>query len=97
MARADIFHACTIQAYKQPEVGCFWTFYPVPSPCIADCLTLAEIAPRVGSYYTAFSLAASGLFGDPVAVIGRSKLFSASAVDGAIAKRNAPKAAKASV
>ena len=54
---------------------------------LAGCVTLSDIAPRVGSYFTAFSLAASGLFGDPVAVVGRTKLFSGRAVDKALAQR----------
>jgi hypothetical protein len=59
----------------------------VPALTLANCCTLAEIAPKVGSYFTAYSLAAAGAFGDPVGVVGRSKLFSAGAVERALAER----------
>ena len=59
----------------------------LPAPALADCVTLAQIAPRVGSYSTAYSLAVSGLFGEPVAKVGRSNLYSAHAVDTALATR----------
>jgi hypothetical protein len=59
----------------------------MPYPALADCVTLADIALRLGSYFTAHSLAAAGRFGPPIAVVGRSKLFSARAVDAAIAER----------
>lgn len=59
------------------------------SPSFADCVTLTQIAPLCGSYFTAYSLAASGMFGDPVAIVGRSKLFSAERVGTALAERAA--------
>jgi hypothetical protein len=58
-------------------------------PTLADCVCLADIAPRVGSYFTAYSLAAGGAFGAPIAQLGRSKLYSARVVDAALAERAA--------
>jgi len=46
--------------------------------------TLPEIAPRVGSYFTAYSLACSGAFGVPVAVVNRTSLYARGAVDSAV-------------
>ncbi len=57
------------------------------APTLADLVTISAIAPRVGSYFTAYSLAAAGVFGDPVAIVGRTKLFSARLVDKALAQR----------
>ena len=37
-------------------------------------MTLKEIAPKVGSYFTAYSLAAAGKFGPPAAIVGRTQL-----------------------
>jgi hypothetical protein len=63
------------------------TFPVAASVLLADCRTLADIAPAVGSYPTAHALATAGLFGDPVATVGRTKLYSARVVDAALAER----------
>jgi hypothetical protein len=52
---------------------------------IADCVTLKDIAPRIGSYSSAYALATAGAFGPPVAVLGRTQLFTRAAVEAAIA------------
>jgi hypothetical protein len=57
----------------------------MPSANLADCTTLREIAPRIGSYFTAYSLATAGAFGDPVAVVGRTQLFARHVVEPAVA------------
>ena len=51
---------------------------------LADCVTLKNIAPRIGSYSTAYALATAGKFGPPVAVLGRTQLFDRTAVESAI-------------
>jgi len=61
---------------------------------LAGCVTLREIAPRIGSYFTAYSLAAAGRFGPPVAVIGRTQLFRRAAVDRAVEQHLAARAAR---
>jgi hypothetical protein len=45
------------------------------STSLSDLITLREIAPLVGSYFTAYSMAATGEFGAPAAVVGRTRLY----------------------
>jgi hypothetical protein len=60
---------------------------------LAGYLTLRDITPRVGSYSTAYSLAAAGQFG-PAVVVGRTHLFCRSTTERAIEKRAAAKVAR---
>jgi hypothetical protein len=54
---------------------------------LAGYITLREIARQLNeSYYTAYSLAASGLLGEPL-VVGRSHLYDRATADAAIQKR----------
>jgi hypothetical protein len=57
---------------------------PTPNP-LSDLTTLRDIAARVGSYFTAYSLATAGAFGDPIAVVGRTQLYRRSIVEPAVA------------
>lgn len=63
----------------------------VPASLLSDCCTLKDIAPLFGTYATAYSWAAGGAFGDPVAIVGKTRLFSRAAVDAALARRAAGK------
>ncbi len=59
---------------------------------LAGYLTLRDITPLVGSYFTAYSLAAAGQFGPPV-IVGRTQFFSQRTAERAIEKRTAAKVA----
>lgn len=50
-------------------------------------MSLREISPRVGSYFSAFSMSAAGAFGEPVAVVGRTRLYDRANVERALADR----------
>jgi hypothetical protein len=56
---------------------------------LADVVSLSEIAPLVGSYFSAFNMAAGGKFGPVIAKVGRSKLYSRAAAEAALAERDA--------
>jgi len=62
---------------------------------LAQYTTLRQIAPRVGSYFTAYGLATAGAFGDPVAIVGRTRLYARAAVDAAVSAYLAKRAARA--
>lgn len=58
-----------------------------PNPLAVAYLTHAEVAQRLGaSYFTAYSLGATGALGEPL-VIGRTKLFPRDVAERAIAQR----------
>jgi len=56
---------------------------PTPNP-LSNYTTLQEIAPRVGSYFNAYSLATAGAFGPPIAVVGRTRLYPRAVVESAV-------------
>ena len=68
----------------------------MPLVALHDCVTLKDLTPRVGSYYSAYALATAGAFGPPVAVIGRTQLFSRAAVEPAVAAYLAKRARRVS-
>lgn len=62
-------------------------------PNLEDCCTLSDVARKVGSYSQAYTLAASGILGEPIAKVGRSSLYSCRVVDAALADRAAKRKA----
>jgi hypothetical protein len=67
---------------------------PIATP-FNEYVTLRDVAPLVGSYYSAYSLAVAGLFGEPVAVYGRTRLFARAKVEFAITQYLARRARRA--
>lgn len=61
---------------------------------LAGYVSLRELAPRVGSYFSAYSLAVAGKFG-PAIIVGRTQLYSRDLAEAALARRAAERAARA--
>jgi hypothetical protein len=61
---------------------------PAVGSALAGLVTLREIAPRVGSYFSAYNLAAAGRFG-PAILVGRTQLFDRVVVERVIEERRA--------
>jgi len=57
-----------------------------PANPLDGYITLRELAPRVGSYFSAYNLAATGALG-PAVVVGRTRLYDRARAERALNER----------
>ena len=55
---------------------------------LAGFITLRELAPRAGSYFSAYNLAVSGALG-PAVIVGRTRLYDRARAEHALTERAA--------